>query len=1068
MEPTSGIRRLTLCLVWTFTVMHYSRAQETDIVFYLEEEKPAGTYVGNVATASGVDQYVTDEELPLLEYTFLNPSNSKQAALFRINSNDGSVYTTRRIDREVLCQNSLTCETEADVTIKSSASIFLKLFTIKFVIEDINDNSPIFTRDVITLYIPESAIVGTNYGIEGAVDKDMGPNNSIQSYELLKPNSAFGIESEKKLDGSSIVKIVLLKKLNREHRDLYNFYVLAKDGGKPQKTGSVAINVNVRDVNDNPPVFHKDKYTINVAENTRVNSIIGRVKATDKDIVENGRVSYRFSPLRPSKLEDLLSINPVSGELTVKSPLQYESGKTYDTIVEATDNGNPPQVSQTALIVKIIDVGNNPPKLKLNLASPVNSDTILQSEGSMAGTFVGHIKVEDRDPGLNGVVKCRSEEPYFRVQKLDGKGYALLTSKLLDREKSDKHNVEIVCEDSGTPSLSSYVTFNVVVTDINDNAPKFLRSTYYANVTENSPKGVLVTRVAAIDRDTGVNSQFNYHLNWDSNSMFKIDPESGIITTSAVFDRETMKQVKFTVKAVDQGKSSLVGSTTVVVNILDENDNIPIIDPESLSVRVIENIPVGGDVGTITGTDEDEGRNAELEFRLKDKDPRLPFVVFADGTIRTIKSLDREKRDKYEFDVMVSDKGYPSRSSYGHVVVAVMDFNDHYPVIEFPNSANDSVIVLSDLKPGSVITKVMAYDEDLENNGQLSYSFTHEKKQNMFLISRENGEVSLARRITPEDKEYIQMRISVQDQGSPQLESRENLNVKIIFTNATLAARKTATYGYKYMIIAGVVAGITIILSILIVVAIIRLKQSSSRYNGRERTAVQEQGDDKSGEKEALKNHSPKRVTLANADEGTFEFFMNSKMEKDPKFNMNKSSGGNIYEPPPTSDQYGKQEFLTFKKKALNDDVRSDISGETASDSGRGTSEDEIHLTILAGGDGSYRRCQVSLSPDFEDFLPPPPYVIGDKTDQSKQLAHVSTYPKPRAIKKEGNGASLHNISKSNAERGAYGTLGYENKLLVNGSSGKLLYQPSGSGINDYPTIEMRRLEITPNGYKVS
>ncbi|ESO93963.1 hypothetical protein LOTGIDRAFT_51683, partial [Lottia gigantea] len=797
----------------------------------IREEQPKGTYVGSVAEKSRVAEEVSPEELSLLEYSFLNPSNAQDNALFRIDGNNGNVYTTRRIDREVICENSLYCEREVMVTVKSSVISHLKLYTIKFIIVDINDNQPTFSTDVITLYIPESAIVGTKYAIEGAVDKDMGPNNSIQSYELLKPNSAFGIESERKLDGSSIVKIVLLRRLNRENRDLYNFFVVAKDGGSPQKTGSVTINVNVRDINDNKPVFRRQKYNFNVKENTGVNSIIGRVKATDKDIGENGRVSYRFSPLRPGRLEDLLSINPVSGELTVKSQLQYESGKSYQTIVEAADNGNPPQVSQTVLHVRIVDTGNNPPKLKLNLQSPVNADTILLKEGSKIDMFVGHIKVEDRDPGSNGVVICRSENPFFRVQKLESKGYALMISKVLDREDTDKHKVDIICEDSGTPRLSSYVSFNVEVTDVNDMAPKFLRSSYNASVTEGMGEGVEVLRVKALDLDLGVNSQFIYQLTWDSNSMFKIDYDTGIITTNAVFDRETMTQVKFTVKAVDQTDKSLVGTTTVIVDILDVNDNTPTIEADSLRIEVPENIPIGGDVGKLIGRDLDAGKNARLSFRLTDTDPRIPFVVFKDGTIRTSRQLDREALDHYEFDVTVSDDGDYPLSSGGHVRVHLLDVNDNHPVIEFPNSDNDSVIVVSDLTPGSIVAKIMAYDDDLAENAELSYSFVDENSQSMFKLSPRNGEVILARRITPDDRERLLLKVSVHDLGSPQLEKRQNLEIKIIFTNATLAARQQEVYGFKYVIIVGVVAGITIIVSIIIVVAIIKLRSTNRRNN---------------------------------------------------------------------------------------------------------------------------------------------------------------------------------------------------------------------------------------------
>ncbi|ESO93964.1 hypothetical protein LOTGIDRAFT_153443 [Lottia gigantea] len=147
-------------------------------------------------------------------------------------------------------------------------------------------------------------------------------------------------------------------------------------------------------------------------------------------------------------------------------------------------------------------------------------------------------------------------------------------------------------------------------------------------------------------------------------------------------------------------------------------------------------------------------------------------------------------------------------------------------------------------------------------------------------------------------------------------------------------------------------------------------------------------------------------------------------------------------------------------------EVRSNSSGETASDSGRGASEDEIHLTILAGGDGSYRKCQVSLSPDFEDFLPPPPYCFADQVDQLKQIAYTSTYPKPRAPKKEGPSASLHNISKYTKDHKQIpGTVGHIRKHPLGGSSGRIVYKPADADISEYPTIELSKIKSAAKGY---
>ncbi|XP_050416615.1 protocadherin-9 [Patella vulgata] len=974
-----------ICLILC-TVFDQIMAQ--DIIFHLLEQKQSGTLVGNVATASGVAEDVSDAEFRNLVYSFLNPSNLETAALFSINSQTGAIYTTAMIDRERICKLSLLCEIEFDVTIQSTTTTFLKLLTVKIVIDDVNDNQPLFPNNEATLYIPEAVTPGSKFRIDGASDKDTGKSNSLLSYRLVSSSTRFSVDAEEKLDGSSDVRITVLKALDREKRDSYTLYIVATDSGTPPLSGTLTLHINVTDNNDNVPVFRKPNYNINVAENTAIRSKIGSIEATDRDIGDNGKVSYRFSPLRSSKLEELLSLDKLTGALTVKSPLQYESGKTYDTIVEATDSGNPPQVSQTTLVVNIIDVGNNPPQVQLNLASPVNNNTVLLSENSRVGTFVGHIKVDDRDPGDNGKVSCSVEDPKFGVQNLAGKGYALLLNKPLDREGQTQHNVRVVCEDSGSPKLSSSTSFVVMVTDENDNAPVFQKSTYYANVSEKAAKGTFVIKVSATDPDLGVNSHFIYRLSWDADSLFEVDPDTGVITTVGEYDRETTPKMTFTAKAIDQGRTALIGIATVVINIVDENDNTPIIKEESLRLRVLENLHSGSVVGKIEATDADVGDNGKLIFLPRESNPSIPFAVFNDGVIRTDRVLDRETKSHYEFDIVVQDNGREPRKATGHVVVDIIDDNDHTPTIEFPASDNRSVIVTSDLHAGDTITKIIAYDGDEGDNAELTYSIDGGNDGNLFDISPKTGIVFLTRIINLRDKEFYMLKISVRDHGAKQRESRDVLNIKVIFTNATLAANRQNSAGQKYIIIAGIVAGVTVILSIIIVAIILRIRQSDQRNRHGETVGIQEEGDPQNFRKGKVENNFSKPITLATSDsDHGFHIFPNPKMEKDPKFSFGKEEKDNFDSKLP-SEQYNKPDFVTFQKikeRSVSFDVRSDLSGETtASDSGRGGSEDDAPQKIR--NNMGYTMCPSTGS---DDEVPPPTIAARQQKSNVQRVSPI-------------------------------------------------------------------------------
>jgi hypothetical protein len=205
-----------------------------------------------------------------------------------------------------------------DVTVLSTLSSFLTIYSIEISVTDKNDNIPIFPKSSITLEIDEDDNIGTLYSLDSAQDKDIGIN-SIQSYEISSVNSTFVLNVDRNPDQSFILRVELRKKLDREVDDFYQFYVTAKDGGSPPNIGTMTVNVKVIDANDNVPVFQSD-YNISVKESFKVGDTILQLLATDKDIGENGRVFYRFSP-QQSGLENIqqaFSLNSV-GELSLIS-----------------------------------------------------------------------------------------------------------------------------------------------------------------------------------------------------------------------------------------------------------------------------------------------------------------------------------------------------------------------------------------------------------------------------------------------------------------------------------------------------------------------------------------------------------------------------------------------------------------------------------------------------------------------------------------------------------------------------------------------------------------------------
>ena len=739
----------------------------------------------------------------------------------------------------------------------------------------------------------------------------------------------FVTEVENKLDGSSDLKIVILKPLDREKQDKYTFKIEASDGGSPRKTGTLTIHVKVKDYNDNAPVFSQSEYNFSAAETLPLNSVIGQISATDIDMGRNAQTFYRYSSVRPSKLDELFSLDENTGELRVMSPLQYESGQIFDTVVEAVDRGIPPLTSQAKVFIRVLDVGNTPPKVNLVLKKTVYSDTILLSEGSPVDTFVGHVKVEDNDSGLNGIVSCTIYSTHFSLNELEGKGYAILVSRPLDREETQQHNVTVVCYDSGSPSLKSSVSFLVIVTDINDNSPVFSRRVYNTRLAENAPINQFIVKVSAQDRDLGVNGDISYRLNMDAGSMFSISSVTGIIKSNAVFDRETVSEMKFIVKAVDHGTTPRTGTATVVVVIADRNDRTPEFVTKHQTIRVPELTPPGTSVTTLSATDGDKGRNAELEFMLENPGVDIPFVVFSNGVIKTNRLILRENASEYLLNVVVFDKGRPPLSSYGNVTVIIVEVNKNSPTIVFPTHSTNTIEIKSDTGVGSNISRIVAFDKDKGPNGKLTYCIADGNENKLFGIDNSTGIIYIQRRITIKDEKWHTLLISVHDGGKPQRESRTEFSINVISSvlptviltpapgNATAGANSVLLPGaHNFMVIAGIVAGVTVVAVVVIVSVIVLIRRTDNRRRPVEmvKTGVQEEGD---------VPDEPHRVWVDVSPEDIKAGFGEKRVERNRRPPEKKSqfesdsNATDSFLKQTNVNNFGQQEFITFKMVSI-------------------------------------------------------------------------------------------------------------------------------------------------------
>lgn len=826
----------TFLFLLTLTLVTFTLCQETtpslskSLTLTIDENLGSGVPIGSV---SSVSLNVPAEELDSLRYSFLSNENLQYFSLHDIT---GNLSTMVNIDRESVCSNylpvasSAVCQIAFKVAAKTSGEFF-RTIDVKVIVEDINDNAPMFPKDEIDLKISEGVTPGSKFGVPSAEDQDTGSNNGIQSYAINPQSDIFDLVSETNLDGTVSVEIIVRQTLDREDKDNYQLRIVATDGGNPPKSGVLVVNVIVTDINDNKPKFDEQIYNVSVEEGTVSGTTVLTVHATDLDSGVNGQVTYRISDRFEQILSDF-SINSSTGEIKVyKEKLTFQRDFYYGFIVEALNSGEQPQVSQVWVYIYVTDTGNNPPKVTLSLLSPGNIGFVNVSENSKNGYFVAHVTVDDTDTGANGIVSCSVSNNYFSVVKLQGEdAFKVVVSNTLNREVIDLHNVTVTCADQGDPPLSSSISFLVRVTDYNDNKPVFELQNYKASIAEHIIEDQIILQVSASDKDIGNNSRIHYEIR--NQDKIAVNAITGVISVKPYFDRELNPVVVFQVLAIDSGEIPLTGTATVTLTIDDINDNAPLFTQEAFAFGISENLNSGTTVGNFSATDLDIGANGIFTFSLSPYfiGKRLPFTVFADGIIQSNRALDREELSRYDFEVIVTDQGSPPLSSSVMVTIIVNDVNDNHPNITFPTKDNKTVSMFYPSNSGEFVTQIKAHDIDAGENSSLTYSIMRGNELGLFAIDKNNGVITVADNSIVINQDIpIAMEIKVHDNGFISLSSSKTLIIEVIYTNATYG--EVDSESSKFVVIVVVVVVVTVLLSALIIGTIFLLRAMDRRKN---------------------------------------------------------------------------------------------------------------------------------------------------------------------------------------------------------------------------------------------
>ncbi|XP_066489020.1 protocadherin-7 [Tiliqua scincoides] len=381
----------------------------------------------------------------------------------------------------------------------------------------------------------------------------------------------------------------------------------------------------------------------------------------------------------------------------------------------------------------------------------------------------------------------------------------LIVKGALDREQRDSYELSLRVRDGGDPARSSQAILRVLITDVNDNSPRFEKSVYEADLAENSSPGTPILQLRAADSDVGVNGQIEYVFGAATESvrrLLRLDESSGWLSVLHRIDREEVNQLRFSVTARDRGQPPKSDKATVVLNIRDENDNVPSIDIRKIGriplrdgvASVAEDVLVDTPVALVQVSDRDQGENGvvtctvvgDVPFQLKpasegEGEPQNKRKYF----LHTSAPLDYEAVKDYHVVIVAVDSGSPSLSSNNSLLVRVADTNDNPPV--FPQAVLE-VSFPENNAPGDRVVTVLATDADSGKNAELSYSLEPPSEPSaapggLFTLDPDTGELRVQAALDREQRDAYELRVTARDKGVPTLQGSTRVLVRVADRN---------------------------------------------------------------------------------------------------------------------------------------------------------------------------------------------------------------------------------------------------------------------------------------------
>ncbi|XP_076994080.1 protocadherin alpha-5-like [Tamandua tetradactyla] len=567
------------------------------------------------------------------------------------------------------------------------------------------------------------------------------------------------------------------------------------------------VEVEVKDINDNPPVFSRQEQRLFILESRTVDSRFPLEGAFDMDTGVNAALRYKLNPNEYFDLDVKTNEEETNFlELVLRKPLDREETQEHRLLLIAADRGKPELTGTVPLLITVLDANDNAPKFDKSIYN------IRIPENTPNGTLVLQLNASDADEGINKEIVyffsnlvLDNVKSKFTINPSSGE---LTVNGGLDYEDRYLYEINIDAVDRSTFPLTGHCKVIVKLLDVNDNIPEIAITSLSLPVREDAPLETVIALISVSDRDSGANGQVTCsltpHVPFELVSTFR--NYYSLVLDSAL-DRESVSAYALVVTARDGGSPPLSASASVSVEVADVNDNAPAFAQPEYTVFVKENNAPGCHIFTVSARDADAQENALVSYslverRLGERAVSSYVSVHAEsGKVYALQSLDHEELELLQFQVSARDAGFPPLGSNVTLQVFVLDENDNAPAL-LPPRAGGVGGALSELVPrsvgaGHVVAKVRAVDADSGYNAWLSYELQPAAggARSPFRVGLYTGEVSTTRALDEVDAPRQRLLVLVKDHGEPALTATATVLLSLVESGQALKASSRASAG---------------------------------------------------------------------------------------------------------------------------------------------------------------------------------------------------------------------------------------------------------------------------------